>query len=134
MITVRIESLSEYGPNVFMESFNTPMQALVYLTGYIDAAPINITHMSVKGGTAQEWREAIWPTKWECCPPPEERIPSIQNEDEKEGLDPVSPPCKLCPEFADILCQITEFHRGIHLCYRCHRSHIVACYAHFAAS
>jgi hypothetical protein len=63
-----------------------------------------------------------------------EYILDEDDEDEKEGLDPVSPECKLCPEFADILCQITEVHSGIHLCNRCHRSHIVACYAHFAAS
>ena len=139
MITVRIESLSEYGPNVFMESFNTPMQALVYLTGYIDAAPINITRMSVVDHldskreqltpkTAQEWREAIWPTKWACCPPPEE----------KEPLDPVFPLCMMCPDPADIVCRVTPNSPGLSVCNRCHKGegfrYITNCYDHHSAT
>lgn len=107
--------------------------------------------------TAQEWREAIWPTGLDdsrcgyCNSPIDycqghgaigdpEGFAALEGEEDDEheadGLDPVSPPCELCPEFADIVCQITEFHKGIYLCNRCHRSHIdiVACYNNYAAS
>ena len=88
--------------------------------------------------TAHEWREAIWPTKWECCPPPEERIPSIQNEDEKEGLDPVFPLCQMCTDPADIVCRVTPDSPGLYVCNRCHKGegfrYITNCYDHHSAT